>query len=1543
MTRFLTTNPFNISLEDSPQEKPKNQTNESTIEDSKVQKVQESLEVELIEDSVSQVNGEATNPESIQLNNQEDARDDGNYGNDGESTKHASVNGNEDISATAPVDSSESQIENREIDNVDTLNQETTDGKIEKPKFRFSIDRGGTFTDIYCEISHNGKVFSRVMKLLSSDPSNYKDAPREGIRRIINQYMDTNLLADEIDTSLIDWIRMGTTVATNALLERKGARCALLITKGFGDLLQIGNQSRPAIFDLVIKKPELLYEEVVEIDERIMLVGEFTQSFPEGFRDNYPILDHPSGQKLRVLKVPNERIIRSALENLKQKGIESIAVVLIHSYIYPQHEELIGKIADEIGFNNVSLSSQLMPMIREVPRGHTTCVDAYLTPILREYVRSFSAGFKDSLRGVNVSFMQSDGGLTPADRFSGCKAILSGPAGGVVGYTSTAYDPKTKEPIIGFDMGGTSTDVSRSSGGPDQLEHVYETEIAGVTIQAPQLDISTVAAGGGSRLFFKAGKFVVGPESSGSHPGPVCYRKNGYLSVTDANLFLGRIIPDFFPKIFGPTENEPLDYESTKIAFEALTKEINEFRRSNYNSEKDMTPEEVAFGFIRVANESMCRPIRSLTVSKGYDSRNHVLACFGGAGAQHACAIAENLKMKKVKIHRFAGILSAYGLGMADVVEEAQEPCAALYNEENYSFFKDRINQLTEQVREKLENQGFSTNNIKTIAYLNLRYVGTDYSIMTDTDGDISTFRKVFEDRYQRQYGFRIPDRGVTVDDIRVRGIGKTMNVHQEEIQSQGNKPIIPVTKVRTYFEKGWLETPVYQLDSLGSGAVIVGPCIINQGTSTIVVIPGAIASVTSTGDVEISLEKILEQSTKKFSTGDVDPVQLAIFGHRFMSIAEQMGRTLQRTSISTNIKERLDFSCAIFGPDGKLIANAPHLPVHLGSMSEAVSFQIQHLKDDWKEGEVLIANHPCAGGTHLPDLTVITPCYDYVDAKKTIRKPVFYVASRGHHADIGGISPGSMPPFSKKISEEGVAIVSFKLVKNEVFQMEGISKIFNDAGARNLRDNIADLKAQVAANKQGINLLNNLIEEYSLRVVQAYMKHVQDNATLAVEKMLRTVAEKRGDVLEATDYMDDGSKINLKITINKEEGSAIFDFTGTSAQVYGNTNAPTSITTSAILYCLRCLVTMDIPLNHGCLAKIKIIIPNHSILKPDINCAVVGGNVLTSQRVTDIILKAFKAVAASQGCMNNFIFGNERFGYYETICGGAGAGPSWNGCSAVHTHMTNTRITGVEILEKRYPVLVRQFSIRRGSGGNGKFKGGDGVIREIEFFAPLQVGILSERRVFQPFGLFGGDSGKTGKNLLISKDGTIYNLGGRNSVLVELGDAIKIMTPGGGGFGNAIQSSVEIFSYENDVEQTELGRSAALNDESESSSKKQIQSFNDSFSKTPETPKSKRLLHSSQSSRSPYAVDSFENDSQETPLSPSRSISFWSVDEVYDWMKNEPSISEYATLFKSKNVNGKTLLNLELRQDFIQLGVKSLRDVNTLQKSIFDLRKQKR
>ena len=1229
--------------------------------------------------------------------------------------------------------------------------------------FRFSIDRGGTFTDIYAEVP--GEPGYRVLKLLSENPDRYDDAPLEGIRRILQE--QGVLTGGGVDASQIEWVRMGTTVATNALLERKGARTALLITKGFRDLLQIGKQNRPRIFDLKIKKPDLLYEKVVEVDERVRLADQVP---PE---TESPVAKGLTGETVEIFKTPDLEKLRRELDKLLKEGFQSLAIVFLHAFMYPVHELLTGALAEEMGFAQVSLSSQVMPRIKIVDRGQTCCVDAYLTPLIRKYIEGFRSGFRQG-HDPDLFFMQSDGGLGRANCFTGSRAILSGPAGGVVGYAMTTFDAESREPVIGFDMGGTSTDVSRFDG---EYEWVHETEVAGVHLQVPQFAIRTVAAGGGSRLYFKNGAFAVGPESSGAYPGPVCYRNGGPLSLTDANLTLGRLLPEFFPRIFGPQEDQLLDLDKSRNAFQKLTDEINAHLKET--GRLLMTLEEVAYGFIAVANENMARPIREISIARGHDVKEHVLACFGGAGGQHACALARLLGIRKITIHRFAGVLSAYGLGLADVVVEKQEPASEILGEQTLSGLLARLDDLSERAKSELNRQG-DFQQVEIRRYLNLRYQGTDTAIMV-LESPKTDFKTEFCRIHLREFGFEISGRDIRVDDLRVRATGKSQGLKKIRVPEKP-APTAPVSHSQCYFAGGCKSTPVYLQETLGAGEKISGPAILIDQTSTLLVEPGCEAVVTEFGDVEIEVASLPELVVER----EVDPVQLAIFGNRFMSIAEQMGGALQRTAISTNIKERHDFSCALFGPTGDLVANAPHQPVHLGAMGEAVQRQMEIQGENIQPGDVWVTNHPIAGGSHLPDITVITPVLRNGN-------PIFFVASRGHHADVGGISPGSMPPFSKTLEEEGVSILSFKLVEKGEFQEQGITDLLTASnssviGTRALADNIADLKAQVAANQKGVELIEEMVRRYSLPVVQAYMRHLQENAEQSVAQVLQDIAQTKNPgavaTLTAEEMLDDGSPIHLRLTIDRREGSAVFDFSGTGRQVQGNLNAPRAVTHSAILYCLRCLVQSDIPLNQGCLNKIRILIEDGSLLAPSEHAAVAGGNVLTSQRLTDVILKAFGVCAGSQGCMNNLTFGNADFGYYETIGGGAGAGPGWHGQSGVHTHMTNTRSTDPEILESRYPVLLREFSIRHGSGGAGLFHGGDGLIREIEFLKPLNVAILSERRVYPPYGMEGGEPGALGKNIFLKRDGSRIDLGGKNEVHAQPGDRIRILTPGGGGYG---------------------------------------------------------------------------------------------------------------------------------------------------------------
>ncbi|XP_017773612.1 PREDICTED: 5-oxoprolinase [Nicrophorus vespilloides] len=1245
----------------------------------------------------------------------------------------------------------------------------------ERGKFQFAIDRGGTFTDVFARCP-DGRI--RVLKLLSEDPQHYEDAPTEGIRRILKEESPQAINEDDkIDESYIESIRMGTTVATNALLERKGERMVFVTNKGFKDILLIGNQARPNIFDLNIRRPELLYEEVVEVDCRVIPALENVCELG-ALSKKWRIAIGQTGQTFYVTQELDLNKVAFELLKIRQTGIDSIAIALAHSYSFAEHELAIGDIAHSIGFSQVSLSHVVMPMMRLVPRAFTACSDAYLTPHVKRYLEGFAKGFDNSLLNTRVLFMKSDGGLTAMSEFNGSKAVLSGPAGGVVGYAKTTWKKETNLPVIGFDMGGTSTDVSRYAG---NYEHVYESTTAGITIQAPQLDVNTVAAGGGSMLFYRSGLFVVGPESAGANPGPACYQKGGPLTVTDANLALGRLLPEYFPKIFGPKENESLDKDIT----------LSKFGDMVFDMEVPRKVEEIAMGFIRVANEAMCRPIRALTQARGYDTAGHALACFGGAGGQHACAIARSLGMSTVFIHKYAGILSAYGIALADVVYELQEPTLKLYEPANFDYFDTKLKELEKKCLKALRLQGYNSNRIVFERYLHMRYDGTDCALMCSPQSSTNNatqhgdFMATFVERYQTEFGFKI-DCDVVVDDIMVKVIGKTSICEEVELPESENTPPVHEKTTKVYFEGGYKETKVFLLSKLMRNNKIEGPAIIMDNLSTILVEPACTATITKYGDIKI----MIGTGKMKEISEELDSIQLSIFSHRFMSIAEQMGRILQRTAKSTNIKERLDFSCALFGPDGGLVSNAPHIPVHLGSMQEAVQYQLK-TRTDIKEGDVILSNHPAAGGSHLPDFTVITPVFH-----ESTKNPIFFVASRGHHADIGGITPGSMPPHSTSLDQEGAAFKSFIIVKKGTFQETEFTKEILKAGGRNLQDNLSDLRAQVAANQKGIQLVKELIGQYGLKVVQAYMKHIQSNAELSVRDMLRNAAKdarRQCRDVEAEEFMDDGTIIKLKVKLDGETGSAICDFTGSGLEVWGNCNAPRAITLSAIIYCLRCMIGHDVPLNQGCLTPVEIIVPKGSILDPSEGAAVVGGNVLTSQRIVDVVLKAFQVCAASQGCMNNITFGNERWGNYETVAGGSGAGPNWNGVSGVHTHMTNTRITDIELLELRYPIYVMKFKIREGSGGAGRYRGGDGVERELMFRTPVTLSVLTERRVLQPYGLKGGQPGARGVNTLKRANGRMINLGSKTAINVQPGDIFEILTPGGGGYGVPGSKTIKI------------------------------------------------------------------------------------------------------------------------------------------------------
>ncbi|MDY7010349.1 MAG: putative hydro-lyase [Planctomycetota bacterium] len=1205
-------------------------------------------------------------------------------------------------------------------------------------KWDFWIDRGGTFTDVVAR-DPNGQI--HVHKLLSENPEHYEDAPLAGIRRFLGVEPGGAIPARRIRT-----VKMGTTVATNALLERQGAPVCLLVTRGFADLLEIAYQDRPDIFALHIVKPSQITAEVIEIDERVMAEG-------------------------TVRRSPDPARIRADLEAAYARGIRSAAVVFMHSYAYPEHELIVGQIAREVGFEHVSLSHEVSGEIKAVARGSTTAVDAYLTPILRRYV----ARVRNPLgKGVDLRFMQSHGGLTDADNFTGAGAILSGPAGGVV---ACAYAARLAglEKVIGFDMGGTSTDVSRYDG---QYERVFETITAGVRIQAPMMNINTVAAGGGSIISFIDGRMRVGPDSAGANPGPACYRRGGPASVTDANAVLGRIQSRHFPACFGPHADQSLDVNASREALADIAKKIRA------ETGKDISVEESAAGFIRIANENMVKPIREISVARGYDVREYALVCFGGAGAQHACAVAEALGIRTILLHPLAGVLSAYGMGLAEMISTDVKAALEPLDERTLSRLEGRLASIESTGRQKMRDQGVSDELISHLRSLDLRYEGVDayLNVPLRTDADP---REDFENLHKQLFGFIKPNHPIEVVNIRVETTGRTVKPDEPAVEADDHEvdKRTAIDSVTVHFDvlepdgKRILqptETPIYRRSDLKSGAWLSGPAMIIEDVSTIVVDPGWTARVNERGHLVLTATP--RRKWRESVTSERDPVLLEIFNNLFMSIAEQMGLTLQKVSHSTNIKERLDFSCALFDSQGDLVANAPHIPVHLGAMGESVRCLIEARGNSVRPGDVYATNDPYHGGSHLPDVTVVTPVFPPSSAE---RKALFFVASRGHHADIGGITPGSMPPESRTIDEEGVLIHNFSLVEEGQFREAEFIALLTGGNhpARNIRERLSDVRAAIAANAAGVRLLEELTERYGLEVVKAYMQHVKDNAALAMRAVLSelTDGEHRFE-----DFLDDGAKITVTVRIVGDRAEV--DFTGTDGQLPGNLNAPRAVAVAAVLYVFRTLIRRPVPLNAGCLVPIEIKTPAGSLLNPNPPAAVAGGNVETSMRITDVIYAALGKLSAGQGTMNNLTFGTDQSTYYETICGGAGAGFGFDGADAVHTHMTNTRITDPEVIERRYPVLLQTFEVRSGSGGKGVWCGGNGVRRRIEFLEPMSAAILSERRVRAPFGLNGACDGKKGRNLLIRGD-VEKELPGKVQLPVEVGDVILVETPGGGGY----------------------------------------------------------------------------------------------------------------------------------------------------------------
>jgi 5-oxoprolinase (ATP-hydrolysing) len=1201
--------------------------------------------------------------------------------------------------------------------------------------WQFWIDRGGTFTDVVAR-RPDGTLLTH--KLLSENPERYRDAAIQGMRDLLGLAPNAPIPAEAVDA-----VKMGTTVATNALLERKGERTLLAITRGFRDALRIAYQNRPRIFDRHIVLPELLYESVVEIDERVGAHGEMLTP-----------LDLASA--------------RRDLEEAYQSGIRAVAILLMHGYRYPAHERALAKLAREIGFTQVSTSHEVSPLMKLVSRGDTTVVDAYLSPILRRYVDRVAGDLGPEATRPRLLFMQSNGGLTDARRFQGKDSILSGPAGGVVGMVRTASMAGFRE-IIGFDMGGTSTDVSHYAG---EYERAFETLVAGVRMRAPMMQIHTVAAGGGSILFFDGARFRVGPESAGANPGPACYRRGGPLTVTDCNVMLGRIQADFFPRVFGPSGDQPIDVQATHAKFAVLAREIEAATGAR------RSPQEVAAGFLKIAVENMANAIKKISIERGYDVTRYVLACFGGAGGQHACAVADSLAMTKVFIHPLAGVLSAYGMGLADLRAIRERAVEARLADELVAELDAAYEALGRDGVDEMKRQGIEPARIRVERKVHLRYEGTDASLVVPF-GARAAIVASFEEAHQQRYGFVAPEKPLIVEAISVEVVGGAEEVEDAVEETVAGTTPKPAAEVAMVSEGSARPTPVFTRDKLRPGETIDGPAIVTDPNATTVIEPGWRAEITARD--HLVLTRVTPLARRAAIGTEVDPVMLEIFNNLFMSIAEQMGVVLERTSYSVNIKERLDFSCALFDRDGSLIANAPHMPVHLGSMGESVRTVIRSDGATIRPGDVYVLNAPYNGGTHLPDVTVITPAFDR--AGKTV---LFWVASRGHHADIGGITPGSMPPESRTVEEEGVLIDNFLLVERGHFREAEVSALLRSGPypTRNVGQNIADLKAQLAANEKGVQELKRMVEHFGLDVVRAYMGHVQDNAEESVRRVLDVLKDG-----EFTYEMDEGCAIKVKISIDKAKRSAKIDFTGTSSQQPNNFNAPSAVCRAAVLYVFRTLVDDDIPMNEGCLKPLDIVIPEGSMLNPRYPAAVVAGNVETSQCITDCLYGALDVLAGAQGTMNNFTFGNATYQYYETVCGGSGAGADFDGTDAVHTHMTNSRLTDPEILEWRFPVLLESFGIRRGSGGAGKHKGGDGTVRRVRFLEKMTAAILSNHRRIAPFGLQGGKPGALGRNWVERKDARREMLSGTASAEMNPGDVFVIETPGGGGYGTPIEA----------------------------------------------------------------------------------------------------------------------------------------------------------
>ncbi len=1200
-------------------------------------------------------------------------------------------------------------------------------------RWEFWIDRGGTFTDIVAR-RPDGRLTAR--KLLSENPEAYRDAAVAGIRQILELKPGQQIPAMSIGS-----VRLGTTVATNALLERKGEPTVLIITKGFADALRIAYQNRPRIFDRRILLPEVLYDRVIEAGERVTADGE-------------------------VLTPLDEDTLAQDLENAYQEGFRAAAVVCMHGYRYPGHEKRIGELARAAGFTQVCESHRTSPLMKLVSRGDTTVADAYLSPILQRYVTEMAS----ELKTVRLLFMQSNGGLTDAAGFRGKDSILSGPAGGIVGMARTAEDAGF-EKVIGFDMGGTSTDVSHFAG---EFEREYETLIAGVRMRAPMLSIHTVAAGGGSILHFDGSRYRVGPDSAGADPGPACYRKHGPLTVTDANVLLGRIQPDHFPRVFGRNGDQPLDAEITKSKFEELSRQITAATGD------DRGPEQVAAGFTEIAVANMASAIKKISVQRGYDVTGYLLNVFGGAGGQHACAVADALGITKILIHPLAGVLSAYGIGLADIIAMREQAVEVPLTEENLTDVSAAIRPLEDDARAEVEAEGVPPDRITVTRRAHLRYQGTDTAVIVPV-GTLAEMTERFEAEYSRRFSFLLRDKPVLVEavSVEVAGAPQEGNTERESQPRSGEKRPEPAARVPLFTGGAWTEVDLTERSSLEPGHAITGPAIITEELATTVVEPGWRALVTERGD--LLMTRVAARPDQQDAGTEADPVLLEIFNNLFMSVAEQMGVRLQSTAHSVNIKERLDFSCAVFDAGGGLIANAPHMPVHLGSMGESIKMVIERNQGRIRRGQAYVLNDPYHGGTHLPDITVVTPVFSDPASDRTGDDIWFYVASRGHHAEIGGVSPGSMPAASTRVEEEGVLIDNWLLVDDGALREAATTELLRTAEypSRDPATNLADLRAQLAANAKGIEELRAMVAHFGLDVVHAYMAHVQENAAESVRRVITALHDG-----EFAYELDNGARVVVAVRVNRAERTAEIDFTGTSPQLAGNFNAPSSVAMAAVLYVFRTLVDDDIPLNSGCLHPLKVIIPPATMLSPRYPAAVAAGNVETSQVVTGALYAALGVMAEGSGTMNNVTFGNDSYQYYETVASGSGAGEGFGGTDVVQTKMTNSRLTDPEVLEWRYPVLLESYRIRPGSGGRGRWRGGDGGIRRLRFLTPMTVTTLTGHRRVPAFGLAGGEPGALGRHWIEHPDGTLTAMAGCDSVHVRTGDVFVIETPGGGGYG---------------------------------------------------------------------------------------------------------------------------------------------------------------